>query len=800
MWLLGGILAGLAGAAGTAWRLLRSPVPAWQGSVDLPGLETEVQVTFDAGDIPHVWAASETDAQAALGYLHVRERAWQMELQRRTAAGRLSELFGRRTLDTDRFLRRLGLVRVAAAEWEQTPPGVRSLLEAYCRGVNAGLTAVRARPPVEFRLLRAPAPAPWTPVECLAQARLLAFGLSMGWAGQLWRARLAARLGPELTARLEGGYRSDWPYVTPAAAAPALDELADLLHGALEWIGPGASNGWAVAPGRSASGGALLSNDMHLPLTVPSIFYLAHLSAPGLDAAGITRPGLPGVLAGRNRHVAWGFTVAPAVTTDLYVHRLHPADPGRYLFEGEWVTANQIPEEIAVRGQSPVMEQVRVTRQGPLLTGGGLAMALRWGGLDPCGGMAPAILACGRAAGAEELRLAMAGVRSPCLHALMADSGGRIAYQLTGGVPRRRRGSGLTPAPGWAAEWEWDGFIPAAELPGQTDPAAGYVATANNPAGGSAHIAWELSSQAGYRARRIARLLEANPAVTLEDCMAMQQDTDCAPLQEFARHLLRIRPGAPLERRALGVLAGWDGRAAADSPAYAVCQAALLATLDLTFAGVLAHRLNLAPDPTWAGMLPMPSPLSLLPCLLRELEQRDPDFPAAVGAHLPAGGGDPWQRLLAAGLTAGVKGLERAMGPRVEEWRWDRVHRLRAAHPMGRGRLSGRLFNAPPAGLAGDHHSLLVNANRPDATGNTLAVAFRQLVDMSDPSRLWVMHLPGQSGHPGSRHYRDLVRPWLAGQNRVIDLDRAAAEQSAVARVVLRPSPAGTTDIAGPLR
>lgn len=791
------LLAAGAAAGGAWWGLLRRPLPQVAGALAVPGLRRPVQVLRDRLGVPHIHAETPLDAFLAQGYVHAQERLWQLELYRRTAAGRLSAVMGARTLPVDRFFRRLGLYRTAAAEWHRLDRDTRAVAEAYVHGINAALAAARGRLPLEFRLLRF-RPEPWTAVDVLAQGRLLAFGLAMNWGAEFYRGRLLARFGPELVARVEGPDLAAMPHVVPPGAEQAYERLEELYRAALPFLGAGASNGWAVTGARSTTGGALVANDIHLGLEMPSGWFLSSLNAPGLAVAGAGRPGTPGVAIGRTPGAAWGFTVAPADQADLYLERCHPQDPDRYEFRGEWLQADVAEEVIEVRGGRPVTERVRSTRHGPVLAAaepGGLAVALRWPGLDPEPANLPMLLAANRAQDLDSLRAAVRAMRAPALNCLMGGADGRVGYQLCGALPDRAPGSGLVPLPGWSGEHEWPGFIPPGRLAAVADPPQGFVGSANNPTGVPGHhVVWETNS--GARAERIDALLGGGGPVAPEFCRQMQMDTAVVPAQRFARHLLALPPAhlAVLPPAALAALRDWDGRADAGSVGYAVCQAAFLAALERVLGHWLGLRSGHWPEPAWDSLAGLPSATSYLDRLLRELEWRDAGFLAAVGAQVPAGEGDPWERLLAGALAGAAGRLRELCGPDPAGWTWGRVHPVRLQHPLGKLPLLGRLLNPPARPADGDQYSLLVLTNRADRPGaNSFGAAYRQVCDLADPHRLQVMLAPGQSGLPGSPHYQDLLAPWLRGELHTITLDRAEAEQAAVHRLALRPASGPTS-------
>ena len=368
-----GLVLGIAGLGLVGvWSYLRGSLPRSRGAIEVAGLGATARIVRDADGLPHIHAEDDADAVFALGFAHAQDRLWQMELNRRIAAGRLAEVFGAEALETDRFLRTLGLYRAAEASLDHLQPETRRILDAYAAGVNAFLTSGRRLPP-EFALLGV-APEPWRPADSLGWAKMMSWDLAEDWDLELLRLRLVGLLGEARAAELLPSVPSAGPTILDAAELPrsridGLLALDDRLRGALGLRGLDVgSNNWVVAGRHSASGGALLANDPHLGAQIPSIWYLAELHGDRMHVVGATLPGLPGVVLGRNRDIAWGATNLNPDVQDLYVERLDPKDPSRYRFEERWEAMTVIRETIRIKGAEPVQWAARATRHGPLIS------------------------------------------------------------------------------------------------------------------------------------------------------------------------------------------------------------------------------------------------------------------------------------------------------------------------------------------------------------------------------------------------------------------------------------------------
>ncbi|HEY6101797.1 MAG TPA: penicillin acylase family protein, partial [bacterium] len=573
------LLAAAGLATGLGVYAVRRAFPQTSGRIALEGLHGTVEVMRDRWGIPHIYAQDDLDLFFAQGFVHAQDRLWQMEFNRRAASGRLSEIFGPVTLDTDRFLRTVGLRRAAEAEAAQLGDEMTRVLQAYADGVNAYITSRRGRLPLEFALLRY-VPEPWSPVDSVAFGKLMAWTLSGNWDSEILRAHLVSRFGEAGMERLMPAYPAGMPVIVPAGAdyRPFRSAVAlRLVAHAPARDGTG-SNNWVIAGSRTTTGTPILANDPHLQAAMPSIWYEMDLSSERFHAAGATFAGAPGVIIGHNAHIAWGVTNAGPDVQDLYLERFDPDDPTRYEFKGQWEQATVVEESISVKGRrEPVLLPVRITRHGPILNGvvDGLDafVALRWTALEP-GTILGSVLRLDEARNWSEFREALKLWTVPAQNFVYADGDGNIGYQLPGRIPVRAKGDGLLPVPGWTGEYEWVGEIPFDELPSSFNPERGYIVTANNriiPDGYQHFIAAEWDP--GFRAQRIEAMLTAQPKVSPEVVADMQLDTTSLPAQAIIRSLQGVQVTEEPDASLLAELRAWDGVLAPESQAAAIYEA-----------------------------------------------------------------------------------------------------------------------------------------------------------------------------------------------------------------------------------
>jgi penicillin amidase len=773
------VIAALAsGVAGAWWWIFRRALPRTRGSLVLDGLRAPVEIRRDRHGVPHIAASSLEDACFAQGFVHAQDRLWQMELNRRVASGRLAELFGARAVEADRFLRRIGLRRAAQLEEGSLFAEERTLLAAYAAGVNAAVKAMGRRLPLEMRLLRL-RPEPWTPTDTLAWSKVLALNLCVNFESELFRAAVIARIGPERAAALELAGCEPEPVTSEpgSTAARVAAEVARRYAEAKAYLpfgAMGASNAWVVAGSRTASGKPILANDPHLALQLPSLWHEAHIAAPGYEVIGAGLPGAPGIVLGQSRAVAWGFTNSNADTQDLFVERFDRERPDRYRFRDEWLEARRVREVIRVAGGEDIVEEVLVTRHGPVLAReGDTALALRWTADDPAHVVA-ALVAMGRASDAKAFREALRLWSCPSQNVVFADAQD-IGYVMAGAVPIRARGDGFIPVPGWDGEHEWLGWIRFDELPQAWNPSAGYVVTANNRTIGQDyrhHISWDFLNS--HRAERIERLLLDAGKLGVDDCRRMQLDQRCAAGLALAEAIGALAPRSELEAAALPHLRGWDGEASADSVGAAIYEVCLLELARAAFEPAIGAELT-------AELLgrARQNPISLGSTVLgrytgllaRALRARDARFLAAIGR-------EAWEPLLAEALTRGVNALRERLGGDPAQWRWGRLHRLSLAHPLSAAALLRPLFPGRDVPIGGDVDTVMQTAVVPHQpfAARASAPSWRHVADCADLAVSWSALPGGQWGHPRSAYWLDRFERWLRGELTPLSMDEPAGD------------------------
>jgi penicillin amidase len=796
------VVLGVLALAGGYFYLLRS-LPKEEGEFRLAGLEKPVEVLRDAYGIPHIRAASLEDATYALGFVHAQDRLWQMEVSRRTAAGRLAEVFGEPALEADRFLRTLGVRRSAEANFKRLDKQTRALLETYAAGVNAFM-ATSPVMPIEFWLTRAKFE-PWTPADSLGWIKMMAWDLGGNWRSELLRMRLSKTLplsrinellppypgeAPlEITdlRRLYAGMEKEAPRQagenrgqTPISAKSGSDP---------DFPGEGlGSNNWVVSGARSATGKPLLANDPHLGLTAPAVWYFAHITTPEFEAIGATLPGVPAVVLGRNSHFAWGFTNTGPDVQDLYLERVDGA--GNYLTpEGPkpFITYDEV---IKVKGGQDVRLQVRVTRHGPVISDAsrtaqeaaprGHVIAMQWTALREDDLTMQAAVKMARARDWPGFVAALRDYHSPQQNIVYADTQGNIGFVAAGRVPIRKPENdlkGLAPAPGWLAKYDWAGFIPYEELPRAHNPADGTVVTANHritPRGYPHYITNEW--QPPYRANRISELLGALPKHSIASFARIQGDVVSLPVRDLLPRLAKVTPKSDAGRRALALLAKWDGNMTVERPEPLIVSAWWREFSRAIYADELGDSFR----GNW---------FSRAQFLTNVLQDKDKQGRWCDNTRTKTV--ETCDELLAVTLDAALADLKKRYGEDMAAWRWGEAHYARHEHrPFGRVSWLAPFFDITVP-TPGDSYTVNVGRNRLDDNArpfaNVHAASLRAIYDLANLENSLYIHSGGQSGNVFSPHYKSFTQAWARGEYIPMVTDSKRIEAGGVKRLRLLP-------------
>ncbi len=775
----------LALAAGFVY--LRSSLPKVRGSLEVPGLQDMVEVVRDRYAVPHIYAQTPADAYFALGFVHAQDRLWQMEFQRRVGAGRLSEVLGEATLATDTFLRTLSVYRYAEAALDAFSPATLEVLDAYVSGINTFLETRRGALPPEFLVLNFE-PEPWTHADVVVWTKMMAYDLSGNWRDEVLRARLAQSLSLEQIAELWPPYPEDAPVALPDFTALYRElDFENVWAGSLDGIVAGAgSNNWVVGGSKTESGLPLLANDPHLGLQAPSLWYFAHLSAPGLEVIGATLPGTPSVLLGRNERIAWGFTNTGPDVQDTFIERVNPENPAQYLTPDGYADFTERLETVRVKGADDVVLNVRETRHGPVISdvdaasasaadleGGKHVLALAWTALQDEDLTLQAGLELNTAQDWDEFVAALKNFEVPQQNIVYADTSGNVGYYAPARVPVRAAGDGLAPVPGWTGEYDWSGFVPFDNLPHAYNPASAQVVTANNRVVPEDYPYFLTSDWAPpYRAERITELLAQKDAHTVSSFAAIQADQTDTMSLDFLPLLLEVEPATEAGRAALAKLRDWDGAMRADLSEPLLFWAWYRALVRLTLSDDLGELFG-----DYYGVRSQ----FMLDAVAGETktawcdDTRTPDPESCAD-------------LAARAWADGLEYLSATYGD-ANAWRWGAAHVAHMDHAV--------MSNTPLAGLFDLKTEVGGSANSVNVGSFSLGSStpfrdnhgpgYRAVYDLSDLGKSLYVHSTGQSGNPLSRHYRDFLEKWRDVEYLPMSTDREVVEEGAVGTLRLVP-------------
>ncbi|GGO24551.1 penicillin acylase [Gemmobacter aquaticus] len=797
-------------AVAVLYMFLSRSLPDYSEDFTLSGITAPVEIVRNNDNVPHIFGKTDRDVYFALGFAHAQDRLWQMTMLRRTAQGRLSELFGNRTVKIDELMRRYEFEELAREAVAVQDPQTQEALEAYADGVNAWIAQVnlgaRGRGAPEFFMFSNEIAA-WQPSDSLSILKLMALQLSGQIETEVLRARMSLLLPAERLRDILPDDPGQGIAALPdyAAIAPGVAPSQAPLRIASSPLSPfprretaGASNAWAAAPSRSAAGGALLASDPHLGFSAPSLWYLARLQLKSGGVIGATIPGVPAVLIGRSDALGWGLTSAYVDDQDLFIEEVNPENPEQYRTPDGWKEFETRRTIIQVKDAEPVTITLRRTDNGPVLPGshydmgtvtpGGHVMSLAWSALGaPDTSMTAAIRlmnARSRAEAIEAGKLVMA----PAQNLMLADKDG-IAMQVIGALPKRdprHQTQGRMPAPGWLPENRWQGQLPYEDNPRFTDPVTGILGNTNNKTIDRPfpmHLSFDWGDT--QRIQRWLTLMKTREVHTRESFIEAQLDT----VSPTARTLLPLigadlwftgaaaPEGTPerLRQNALDLLAKWNGEMNEHLPEPLIYQAWMRALQDRLIRDDIG---------------PMADEFSHIEPVLLERIYRNIDGASAWCDVVQSAVVESCTDIARIALDEALLTLSERYGRNVESWRWGDLHQAAQDHPVLGDVPVLRYFVNIRQSTSGDDHTLMRGVTKGDGENpylNVHGAGYRGVYDFADPDSSVFIISTGQSGHPLSRHYDNLGERWRRGEYIPMSLDADLARAAAVGYTVLTP-------------
>ncbi len=816
--ILGVVVLLIAIASAGAYYVTRQPFPNTDGPLTATGLNEEVHIYRDEYGIPHIYANNQEDLFFAQGYVHAQDRFWQMEFWRHIGQGRLSEIAGDATVESDKFIRTVGFNRMADATiayYEQEQPEYMAILDAYSAGVNAYINENADDLSLHFEILGLVNEPweiePWTPVNTVSWGVAMSYDLGGNMDDEIDRAKLIQDLGEATVEQVWPPY----PYESRPVIAPTDEQTNDLPGepvasneaSGINWenvnlditgqmpadgfvVGSGpqvGSNNWVVSGEHTESGLPILANDTHLAVQMPSIWYEVGLHAPEWDVTGLSFAGVPGVVIGHNDKIAWGVTNTGPDVQDLFIEKINPNDAHQYEFEGEWLDMEVIEEVIKVNGGEDIVLEVRTTHHGPIISDirddVNDVLALKWTQQEPSR-ILQSIVLLGQAQNYENFREALRYWDVPSQNVIYADREGNIAYQTPGLIPLRKNGRGEVPVPGWTGEYEWEGWLPYEELPALFNPEQGYIVTANHAVVDEDYPYFITRDWAsGDRGQRINDLIAARvksgEKISVKDLARIQFDSKSLPAQSYVPLMEGLSSDDPEVQAAIERLRGWDLRETQDSVPASIFE---------IFTIYLMH--NVLADDIGQENLDSLLPYSAKTIFMHDLAGQ---LNSSWWDNQDTAEKESWEDIMLQSLADAVTWLEENQGGSMNEWAWGKIHTItfedRVLGASGVAPIEA-IFNRGP--FAVDSSRDLVNAQAWDSSDPAAVIhhaSQRMLVDMSDLDNSRSVIPTGNSGHPYNAHYDDQMPLYLTGQYHPMPFSREAVEAAAVEHLILQPQP-----------
>ena len=806
-----GVVVLAVGAVGLIYYFASRSLPDYSGSYEVSGITAPVEIVRDNADVPHIFGQSDEDVFFALGYAHAQDRLWQMTMLRRTVQGRLSELFGTRTVKIDSLLRRFDLYNLAVLSVEAQDARTLRMLEAYSAGVNAWIEEInsgaRGRGAPEMWIFNQ-AIAPWQPADSVAILKLMALQLSGHLQAEVLRARTSLLLSPERVADILPD--------APGTGTAALPRYAEIVEGAplyladshmpfdpLSPVQPlplaGASNAWAAGVSRSATGSTLLANDPHLGLTAPSIWYLARLELSTGGVIGGTIPGLPLILTGRSADLGWGLTSSYLDDQDVYIEEVNPQNPDEYRTPDGWAPFRSRDSIITVAGAPAVTVKLQWTDNGPVLPPdqydlgairpAGHVTSVAWTALSDRDTSLSAGMGIMRAHNIDQAISAAKDFIAPSQNLMLADRN-RIAMKTIGAFPRRNLGhqsQGRLPTYGYLAQNRWIGTLPYATNPEFIDPEGGLLGNTNNKVIDRPfpdHMSFEWGDT--QRINRWRLLMQSREVHTRESFIEAQLDT----VSFTARSLLPLvgadlwftgeaAPAGTLDaerQTALQLLADWNGEMNEHLPEPLIYSAWLRALQTRLISDELG---------------PLADEYSHVQPLFIERVYRNTEGASVWCDVVQSARVETCSEIAKAALDDAIIWIKDTYGLDLQSLRWGDAHEATHDHPtLGEVPVLNWFVNIRQSTSGGDNTLLRgrTSGEDPNPFQNVHAAGFRGVYDFADPDSSVFIISTGQSGHPLSRHYDDLGELWRRGEYIPMSLDPALA-RAAVGIMELVPSP-----------
>ncbi|WP_456424576.1 penicillin acylase family protein [Lutibacter sp.] len=797
-------------------------LPNYKSNYKVLGINSKIKIYRDQFAIPHIYAQNQDDLAFGMGFVMAQDRLWQMDLFRRVATGKLSEIFGERTLEADRFAKIMGFQRNSVSAIQTFSSKEMSYLKAFVQGINNYIQSCANELPLEFTVLSYK-PTPFTIEEIIALSNFQAYASNHNWKYEMMRSQAIDELGEKKGREFVPALTFNGPFMTKPNFHKANEGTpsnrnfsnistfqkeikritdkailqADSIINQLTGIQANEvhSNFWLVSGKRSESGKAILANDYHMPLLLPSLWYEVHLVSPEIDAIGITLPGYPTIVAGHNQHIAWGATTSGVDTQDLVFEKLNPNNSNEYLYNNIYYPFEIIEDSINYKSDNGLQTEkisIKISRNGPIinsltrdLVSKGNPVSFR-SIKNATEGQLTFCMNLYKAKNWMEFKEILSYVKTPIWNWGFADKNGNIGYKLNGEIPIRLEGYGLEPIPGWTDEYDWNGTIPFEELPEIYNPKIGFIVSANNEIVDEKYkyLLFGSNFQLPYRAIRIAELLEKKGKINQEDMKIIQSDIYSEYGLKLAQIILETNSDKQDEKIKLSKLSSylqsWDGITHTESVATTIVQEFMVTLLKNTFANKVSK--DLYGQFIKFGNLNYAASVLLLK-LNDESQNKWFDNPNSEVIESK-------NQTIIKSLIEVYDSLTLELGEDLNDWKWGEIHRVEFKHQMGNIAPFKWFWNTTSKGYSGDLSTInpgtFTNIHNKPYHVN-LGASMRHIIDFGNTDNSNLIITTGQSGRWLSPYYKDQENLWYNHKYIKVNTNKDILKNVVIGITVLEP-------------
>ena len=758
----------------------RASLPKLDGNFYIKTIDQDIEVIRDEWGVAHVYAKSIEDAIFAQGFVHAQDRLWQMELNRRAARGKLSEVIGKDGLDADRIARTFGYDRVGKKDWDLLSESTQKLIKAYCNGINAYLKHDNLKLPVEYKLI-GHKPEDWTPIDVCAFSRMLTSLLTFGWYDEIIRARLIESVGEKKAMEINNSYPNENPVLLPNGIEfnhIRIDEKFDAMSGPYIPHISG-SNAWTIHGSKTDTGKPYLCNDPHLTLKNPNIWYQMHIHCDELHVTGVSCPATPGVLIGHNEHIGWGITLAFTDIEDVYVEKFTDHSFSTYMYDGKILDSNIIEEKIYIKGESlPYIEKVVNTIHGTLISNitneQHHAYTLCSRAFKPSN-VFDGWMKLNRAQNWNDFVDAVKHIQAPGLNIVYADVKDNIGYYNSGKVPIRTKQDTAVPMPGWISENDWKEDVPFEQMPHAFNPTQGYLVTANHKIEPD-DFPYFLGDNYmnGYRAKRLEHMIQSKTKLSPKDFIDMQMDWHCTPATKFIAYYKDIDMHDLELNQYVQLMLKWDGVLRPEQIEGSFYKVAKKEVVKYIYEKNIQDK-ALIKSLLGIGVHEIYQPLNAFMghntvALFRMLDNEESEWIQKAGGR---------KNVLKQGFKNAIEWIKQHYGNNTKKWTWGNLHAIVFPHSFAAKPPMDKVFNIGPIPIGGDtdtpFQTFIMDEHK--YGGELDSVSYRQIIDFSDFDKSTIIMPLGNSENMASPYYKNQLNKWLNGENIPMSFSREKVDE-----------------------